>query len=169
MQQPKWPPEGVDIRFKLSLEDAETLIGEGAAFFQGFAFQTLNVPFRHYRFYAFAGIRDGQQSLEALLKPFPLSRTMSLVLGQESESPMPWETLEQPSKTMCFGSSPGTITMNYWVGLAMRRLPPSETVSNILVRPLELVTILDRLEFLEGGLDQHVSSPCFHLELHPLG
>ena len=162
VQELIWPPKGVDIRSKLSHDEAEAFVGNGTASFKGFAFQTPNVPFRHSRFYAFAGMKDGEESLEAFFKPSPLITEMSLALSQESESLMPWETLEQPSMTMCFGSLPGTITLNYWVGLAVRALPPSETTSNILVWPLELKTILDRLEFLEYGLDKNVSAQFFH-------
>jgi len=158
LQPLTWPPKGFDLRSKLSFDEAEAIVSKGAPSFKGFAFQTLNVPFRHSRFYAFAGMMDGNESLESSSKLSPLTEGMSFALDGAYESLMPWESLEQPSMTMCFGASPGTITLNHWVGLVARHLPSSETDSVVLFRPMSLKMVLDRLEFLEYGLDEDVSS-----------
>ena len=156
-RQPTWPPKGLKLRSKLTFIEAEALVGKGAIVFKGFAHQTPNVPFKHSRFYAFAGMRDGSESLEASYKPVPLIEGMSFALAHAFEYLMPWETLEQPSMSVCFGASPGTISLNYWVSLATRRLPHSETTSDLISRPMELTTIMDRLQYLENGLDDTVS------------
>ena len=152
-----WPPKGLKLRSKLTFDEAEALVGRGAVVFKGFAHQTPNVPFKHSRFYAFAGMKDGSESLEASYKPSPLTEGMSFALAHAFEYLMPWETLEQPSMIMCFGALPGTISLNYWVGLATRKVPHSETTSDLISRPMELTTIMDRLRFLENGLDDTVS------------
>ena len=126
--------------------------------FKGFEDQLSNTPFRHSRFYAFAGIRDEKKSLEISCKPPLLIEDMSFALAPAFERLMPWETLDQPSMTVCFGTLPGTMCLNYWVGSATRQLPQSETASDIISRPMELGTILDRLHFLEHGLNEDVSS-----------
>ncbi len=162
LDQPTWPPEGLELVSKLSFDEAEAIVSKGAPSFKGFAFQTVNVPFRHSRFYAFAGMMDGKDSLEAAPELSPLTEGMSFALEGAYDSLMPWESLEQPSMTMCFGASPGTITLNQWVGLVARHLPPSETDSNVVLRPIPLVTVLDRLKFLESGLDEDVSLKYFH-------
>lgn len=157
LQQLTWPPKGLELRSKFSFDEAQAIISKGAPLFKGFAFQTLNVPLRRSRFYAFAGMIDGNESLESLSKLSPLTEGMSFALEGAYESLMPWESLEQPSMTMCFGSSPGTVTLNHYVGLVARHLPPLVTDSAVLFRPMSLKTVLDRLKYLEHGLDKDVS------------
>jgi len=160
VRQLTWPPRGHDIHAKIKLAEAEALVSKGAPVFKGLALQAPNVSFRHSRFYAFAGMKDGKESLEASCEPSPLIGGMSFALEGPIEKLMPWETLEQPSMTVCFGTLPGTTTMNRWVSLISRHPRQRETNSIIVLRPMPLTTILDRLKFLEHGLDEQVSQKC---------
>jgi len=67
----------------------------------------------------------------------------------------PWETLEQPSMSFCYGVQPGTITLNHWVGLSGHPAPAIELRDpGVKPREVELSTILERLIYLERGFEE---------------
>jgi hypothetical protein len=83
-----------------------------------------------------------------------MTQLMTLRLVESGPANYPWETLEQPSYSFCFGKRPGTITLNHWVSLASV-VPPSIALrdSGVVPREVELETILARLKELERGLE----------------
>lgn len=67
----------------------------------------------------------------------------------------PWETLEQPSMEFCYGTRPGTITLNHWVSLSGKPNPQFELRDpGVKPRDVDLSTILERLIYLEGGFEE---------------
>jgi hypothetical protein len=67
----------------------------------------------------------------------------------------PWETLEQPSMSFYYGTQPGTITLNHWVGLSGHPAPAIELRDpGVKPREVELSTILERLIYLEKGFEE---------------
>jgi hypothetical protein len=71
------------------------------------------------------------------------------------EAKVPWETLEQPSMEFCVGTSPGTITLNWWVGMQSNPLPVLELRDpGVLPRDVDLSVILERLIYLEHGFEE---------------
>lgn len=67
----------------------------------------------------------------------------------------PWETLEQPSLSFCYGYRPGTITLNHWVSLSGKPNPRIELRDpDVKPREVELSTILQRLIDLQGGFEE---------------
>ena len=67
----------------------------------------------------------------------------------------PWETLEQPSMEFCYGTQPGTITLNHWVALSGNPRPSLELRDpGVQPREVELSVILQRLMYLERGFEE---------------
>jgi hypothetical protein len=89
-------------------------------------------------------------------------RDISLDLTGASESQFPWLSLEQPCMAYAFGKSAGTTTLNYWASKSGSNPPPSKRTSEAIPRRMKLLQILDRLQSLEGGLEEDVS-----LQLRP--
>ena len=154
--EPVWPPDGLNCKSHLTPEDAQTLIASGALSFEGFVAQAAHTSEEHKRYFAFADTADGSEDPRRLDTPLS-SIGQSLVLGSNVECDRPWETLEQPSMSLCFGSIPGSITLNRHVSsIARPRVVPTP-VSSVIRRDMTLQKILERLCYLRGGLDDDVS------------
>lgn len=132
------------------------MIASGALSFEGFVAQADHIIEEHKRYFAFADTansgEDPKRSATSLSSP-----GQSLVLGGNVDSDRPWETLEQPSMSLSFGSIPGSITLNRYVGSNDRRRVVQTPVSSVTRREMTLQTILERLCYLRGGLDDDVS------------
>ncbi len=148
-----WPPDGLHARSYLTSEDAVTLIGQGVLHFEGSDLQAHHTSQPRNRYFAFAGATDkyGHPSLSSRSgRVFP---GFSLVLGGHADKDRPWDTLEQPSMTMCFGEIPGSISLNRYVGRINRPLKDEESNSLVERREMSMRDILDRLACLQHGLD----------------
>ena len=154
---PIWPPDGLTQRSHLTYEDAESLISRGALVFQGYVSQALHTRRQHNRYFAFAGTTDADYRSAH----YDERRGLSLVLGGYVDENEPWDTLEQPSMTQCFGSIPGSITLNRFFGAINRPLADELSYSLIIAREMGLRDILDRLETLQQNLDEDVSLCSF--------
>ena len=133
------------------------MISEGALSFEGFTSQACHTSRQHTRYFAFAGTIDGDDPPGPSSESRSLSRGLSLVLGRHVDGNRPWETLEQPSMTLCFGGIPGSITLNRYVGLIGRSLEDEQSTSMVTRREMSLRNVLDRLDCLQHGLDNDVS------------
>ena len=58
-----------------------------------------------------------------------------------------------------FGKSAGTTTLNYCVSKSGSSAPPANLTGDAKLRKIKLLQILDRLQKLESGLNEEVSSP----------
>lgn len=163
-----WPPDGLHARSYLTPEDAVTLISQGALHFEGSDFQAHHTSQPRTRYFAFAGTKgkDGHPSLSCRSsRVFP---GFSLILGGHVNKDRPWDTLEQPSMTMCFGQIPGSISLNRHVGHISRPLKNEEPDSLIERREMSMRDILDRLACLQHGLDTDVSCSAIRAVARPL-
>lgn len=152
-----WPPDGLHERSCLTPEDAVTLIGQGALHFEGSGFQAHHTCQPRTRYFAFAGAtgkHDRPSISPCSGKVYP---GYSLVFGGHVNQDRPWDTLEQPSMTMCFGEIPGSISLNRYVGRMNRPLENREPDSLIDRREMSMRDVLDRLACLQHGLDIDVS------------
>lgn len=94
--------------------------------------------------------------------------TMNIIQGQAPTSSSlapryPWDTLDQPSYAFCYGSRPGTITLNHWAGLAST-LPPTISLRDSGFRPreLDLTQICQRLRDIQlNGLGEDDESRMY--------
>lgn len=141
-------------RSHLTPEDAETLICKGSLLFEGSACQARHTGPGNLRYFAFAGTAEGECPS---LKSNHAAYGSSLVLGGEVDENQPWETLEQPSMAVCFGSIPGSITLNQYVASVGRPLKDEQSGPIIPRREMSLRNILKRLDYLQDGLDDDVS------------
>lgn len=163
-----WPPDGLHARSYLTPEDAVTLIGQGVLHFEGSDFQARNTSQPRTRYFAFAGTKgkDGRPSLSC--RSGRVSPGFSLILGGHVNKDRPWDTLEQPSMTMCFGEVPGSISLNRYIGHISRPLKDKEPDSPIERREMSMRDILDRLACLQHGLDIDVSWSMIRAIARPL-
>lgn len=150
----QWPPKGLNSTSRVSAKDASALICSGTLSFRGLICRENYNDAPHIRLYASVALEmsDGRHSMVDHLCQAPVD--MSLQLFDIIADAMPWETLEQPSMTYCFGLLPGTLTLNRYVGLINRSLPsvpfPYYTV---MARQTDDLLVLRRLYFLQGPMD----------------
>lgn len=152
--EPVWPPDGLNHRSHLTPEDAQTLIASGALSFEGFVAQAAHTSERYKRYFAFADTADSGEGSKRPATSFS-SLGQTLVLGSDVDSDRPWETLEQPSMALCFGSIPGSITLNRYVSPIDRRRVAQIPISSATRREMTLPKILERIRYLRGGLDDN--------------
>jgi hypothetical protein len=94
---------------------------------------------------------DGSDKAETYNAAFA---ACSFPLQGQAPAAYPWETLEQPSMSFCYGAQPGTITLNHWVALSGQPAPPIELRDpGVKPREVELSVILERLIYLEHGFE----------------
>ena len=149
-KQTQWPPEGLKPTSKISAEHVSALICNGILSFRGLSTRANYKDVPHICFYASVslevlGSRHGMVDQFCQAPP-----DMSLQLFDTIANAMPWETLEQPSMTYCFGLLPGTVTLNHYIGLINRPVPsvpfPQYT---ILARQTDDLLVLRRLYALQ--------------------
>ncbi|KAL2052704.1 hypothetical protein ABVK25_006944 [Lepraria finkii] len=156
---PRWPPKGQSLRSKLSEEQANALVRNGALSFGGLFFQASHTDTNHIRFYATVNVDGVENDVRASFQPCYPAPDMSLVLLHPGGHVMPWDTFEQePSMIHCFGILPGTVTLNQYVGLMNCPLHREPSPHHPIVpRPTAHLLVLRRLHFLQGGLDCNLS------------
>ena len=149
----QWPPNGLKPTSSISAKDASALICNGILSFRGFTCRKNYNGALHIRFYASVTLEmlGGRHGKVDHLCQAPAD--MSLQLFDTIANAMPWETLEQPSMTGCFGLLPGTVTLNRYVGL---KNPPVPSVPfpqyTILARETDDLLVLRRLYALQGRM-----------------
>mgnify|MGYP004507632377 CR=1 FL=1 len=156
----QWPPRGYRHVDALDARQAEELIRAGTSMFKGYADAIHSAPAGYNRFYA---VVDGEHQGRPDRAPFHKDayKAISLGLVGASENQFPWSALEQPCMAYAFGKSAGTTTLNSWASKSSSTPPKRERTGTAVPRKLKLLQILDRLQSLEGGLEEDVS-----LQLH---
>ncbi|SLM33864.1 hypothetical protein LPUS_02460 [Lasallia pustulata] len=164
-----WPPPGLTQRSELIACDAEVLICTGACSFEGYVSVMRNNP-NQYRCYAFAGTPESEKlECHGSSSPTDITQWMTLTIEDFPGTVHPWDTVEQPSMLMCFGDTPGTITMNQWVGLFNLNTRSETSVkSTVEPREIDLHSILDRIRAIQQGLESDWQARCDFLYTHLL-
>ena len=153
-----WPPSGLTQRSELIACDAELLICKGACGFEGYVSVMPNNS-NQYRCYAFAGTPENEKvECHDTSSSVGVTGWTTLTLANRPGTVNSWDTLEQPSMLLCFGTTPGTITLNQWAGLCNLNTP-SETSAKSAVEPREinLLSILHRISLVQRGIESDVS------------
>lgn len=153
----EWPPPGLTWSMDLKQQEAEDLICHGATTFHGYYEKT---QLGHRRCYAIMRTEPGT-STNQTRSPDPFTQTMSATLTGVPDPQRPWEALEHPSLMSCFGDGPGTITLNYWLGISGGPRPVVKHKPNVISRKVGLLWLLERIRSLEFGLEADVSSNSF--------
>jgi hypothetical protein len=148
----EWPPALTDG--ELSQGKAMALITSGVPVFKGHRRDIPHVSDEYYTLYAKCEGNGGVGSDRG--EPYNAAFAVaSFRLQGPGPAVHPWETLEQPSLEFCYGSRPGTITLNHWVSLSSSPNPTIELRDpGVKPREVELSTILERLIFLEKGFEE---------------
>ena len=149
----QWPPEGLKSMSKISAKDASALICNGILSFRGLPCQANYNDAPHIRFYASVTLErlDSRHGMVDQLCQVPAD--MSLQLFNITADGMPWETLEQPSMTYCFGLLPGTVTLNRYIGLINQPIPSVPfPYYTIMARQTDDLIVLRRLYDLQSRM-----------------
>lgn len=94
----------------------------------------------------------GSDVAEPAYEPFDAA---SLRLQGDGMATFPWDTIEQPSMAFCYGTMPGTVALNHWVGLSGNPSPVMELRDmGVQPREVDLSVILERLIYLENGFEE---------------
>jgi hypothetical protein len=152
-QLPRWPPRGFSRYSDLSPQEADDIIRRGTLDFYGYYYDIPHASYGHYYFYSAARGHYGGTDRAHQSDTF---RDISLPLMGPGVSTKPWETLEQPSMSFCFGTSPGTLTLNHWVSSSGSTHAVVKVGSESRPKRISLLGILDRLRRLEDGLEEDV-------------
>ncbi|CAG8953769.1 hypothetical protein HYFRA_00006660 [Hymenoscyphus fraxineus] len=149
-----WPPDGLAPNGNMSQGKAMELIANGVPVFKGVRRPIPHASDEYYSLYATC--EGNGRAGNDRATPFHAAYTAWSFRLQGPDPPLyPWETLEQPSLSFCYGTRPGTRTLNHWVGLSGNPSPPIELREpNMRPREAELKTILERLIYLEGGFEE---------------
>ncbi|KAK0704954.1 hypothetical protein B0H67DRAFT_522352 [Lasiosphaeris hirsuta] len=149
----EWPPSGISNKEELSLGPAMQLISRGVPAFKGHKRPIPHVSDNYYALFATAAGNRGDET-DAANQHDSMTQLMTLRILGSGAATYPWETLEQPSYSFCFGSRPGTITLNHWASMASV-LPPSIALRDpgVMPREVNLERILERIKELERGLE----------------
>lgn len=149
----EWPPSGMSSSEELNLGRAMQLISRGVPAFKGYKRPIPHASDHYYALFATVAGNRGEET-DAVNQHDSMTQLMTLRLVDSGPATYPWDTLEQPSHSFCFGKRPGTITLNHWASLASV-LPPSIALrdSGVAPREIDLESILARLKDLERGLE----------------
>jgi hypothetical protein len=150
-----WPPRGFRLTSSLSQDEAEELVSAGAPVFAGRVVEVPHTKHGHYNFFSdIVGEFDGESDVASWQsKSFG---DMSLPMIGSSKSTNAWDCLEKPAMMNCFGTGPGTVTLNYWVSISGSLRPNIKFGSDMKPRKMGLLLILERLRVLEQGIDGDV-------------
>ncbi|KAK3387660.1 hypothetical protein B0H63DRAFT_162846 [Podospora didyma] len=149
----EWPPSGMSSREELDLGHAMQLISRGVPAFKGHNKPIPHVSDNFYSLFVTAAGNRGDET-DAANHHDTMTKLMTLRILGSGPAIYPWETLEQPSYSFCFGKRPGTITLNHWASLASA-LPPTIALRDpgVAPREIDLDRIFERLRELERGLE----------------
>lgn len=130
------------------------LIASEAPVYKGYRHSIPHASEEYYRLYATCG-GNGDAGNDRSEPYQPAFAAASLRISGPEAAEHPWETLEHPSLAFCYGSRPGTITLNHWVSLSGNPNPAIELRDpGVKPRDVELSTILERLIYLEDGFEE---------------
>ncbi|OTA91411.1 hypothetical protein M434DRAFT_345214 [Hypoxylon sp. CO27-5] len=148
-----WPPSGVSSEEELSLGHAMELISRGVPAHKGHKRPIPHASDHYYGLYTTTAGNHGDEG-DAVNQHDAMTQLTTLRILGSGQPNYPWETLEQPSLAFGYGARPGTITLNYWVGL-FSALPPMINLRDpgVVPRDVDLGQIFHRLQDLEGGLE----------------
>ncbi|KAH8820451.1 VTC domain-containing protein [Xylogone sp. PMI_703] len=149
-----WPPLGLSREDTIPHAKAMKLIAAGAPLFKG---RKRSVPHASKEYFTLYAIRKGCEDLpdDRQVLFDEMFTANSFRLQGPGPALYPWETLEHPSMAFCYGSRPGTVTLNHWVSLAGNPFPDIELRDpGVKPRNVEFSTIVERLIYLEGGLEE---------------
>lgn len=144
-----WPPRGFTTQAFLAFNEAVSLICCGAILFRSFSVPAQHAVDHHAHLHSFIELSNGSRIREATSPLAMLDDCMSFPLDESLEENTPWNTLEQPSMTLCFGRYPGTMTFSRYISRLNRPAPSTEYTSKTLLRKLDNSQILDRLRLLQ--------------------
>jgi hypothetical protein len=149
-----WPPPGLKPDGTLSEGRALELITIGAPVFKGHRLAVPHTENEYFAYYATAGGHgwSGDDRSAPFTSAFAAH---SFRLAGPGPSALPWESLEQPSMSFCYGARPGTCSLNHWVGLSGR---PNAYIElrdpSLAPREVKLGAILERLTDLEDEFEE---------------
>ena len=149
-----WPPPGFSNDAELTQKQGLEHILPGAPIFRGIQRSIPHASSEYYNLYASCteNGNSGTDVGDVFTSAFEVD---SLSLRYKKAARHPWETLEQPSMAFCYGARPGEITFNHWISLSGVPSPNIELRDpGVKPRDVELVTILKRLKYLEGGFEE---------------
>ncbi|KAI1418221.1 hypothetical protein F5Y13DRAFT_150875 [Hypoxylon sp. FL1857] len=148
-----WPPSGVSSEEELTLGHAMELISTGVPAHKGHKRPIPHASDHYYGLYTTTAGNRGDES-DAVNQHDAMTQLTTIRIRGSGPPNYPWETLEQPSLAFGYGARPGTITLNYWVGL-FSAIPPMINLRDpgMVPRDVDLAHIFHRLQDLEGGLE----------------
>lgn len=135
----------------LNIDEAISLIAQGAVHFRGFSKSAHHAADPDAHFFPLLELEDGQRILEAGPSTETLSDCASFSLDENFDAPEIWNTLEQPSMTLCFGRYAGTMTFSRYIGRMNHPASQSNHSTRILLRRIQLTQIFERLRFLQDA------------------
>lgn len=149
---PTWPPPGLDVGSVMTQGKAMEFVATGTPIFKGIR---KAVPHTSDEFYALYATVQGNHYGTDVEQPYTVAfDACSLRLQGTGPAKEPWEALEQPSLAFRYGKLPGTVTLNYWVGMSGKLHPAIELrESGVKPREVGLDIILERLIYLERGFE----------------
>jgi hypothetical protein len=142
-----WPPAGYTRDSTLDQREAGDMICKGASAFTGFREEVTHAS-GHYRLFAVMESEANDRTDRATFQE-PAFEDISLSLTGPADSAFPWVSLEQPCMRYCFGKSPGTTTLTYYVGKSGSLTSSVHYASRQKPRKMKLIAILERLRDLE--------------------
>ncbi|TEY70409.1 hypothetical protein BOTCAL_0104g00200 [Botryotinia calthae] len=150
----EWPPVDLSNDAELSQGKAMQLITNGVPVFKGTMESIAHASDEYFALYATCNGNGGAGSDRAEI----FSRAFmadSMRLQGPGEANRPWESLEQPSMAFYYGTLRGTITLNHWCSVNGNPHAPIELRDSGVqtLRDVDLQIILDRLIYLEAGID----------------
>ncbi|KAK3371714.1 hypothetical protein B0T24DRAFT_334544 [Lasiosphaeria ovina] len=145
----EWPPAGMSSAKELTLGAAMQLIATGVPRFKGHKRSIPHASDHYFALFATAAGNGGDET-DAANPHDAMTQLMTLRLLGSGPALDPWETLEQPSFSFCYGRRPGTVTLNHWASIASQ-LPPAIALRDpgIVPRDIGLDLIFERLQDLE--------------------
>ncbi|XDG03361.1 hypothetical protein ABKA04_002976 [Annulohypoxylon sp. FPYF3050] len=149
----EWPPSGMASEEELSLGHAMELISRGVPAHKGHKKPIPHASEHYYGLFTTTAGNHGDEG-DSVNQHDAMTQLTTLKIQGSGPPNYPWETLEQPSLAFGYGTRPGTITLNHWVGL-FSAVPPLIGLRDpgFLPRDVTLTQIFDRLKDLEGGLE----------------
>lgn len=138
---------------ELSLGHAMELISRGVPAHKGHKKPIPHASEHYYGLFTTTAGNHGEEG-DSVNQHDAMTQLTTLKIQGSGPPNYPWETLEQPSLAFGYGTRPGTITLNHWVGL-FSAVPPLIGLRDpgFLPRDVTLTQIFDRLKDLEGGLE----------------
>jgi hypothetical protein len=149
----EWPPQGYTSEDELSKQQARAYITVGVPVYSGFRVSIPHASQDYFALYATCeGVPGGDDSAKFYKPAFSAMTFQTCGSGIANK---PWDTLEQPSFAFLYGEIPGTITLNHWISLSSR-LKPTVALRDPGIKPREvsLITVIDRLIYLEAGFEE---------------